>query len=73
MMFVGLFPEGRPNFRTPEDLKTSCSNVDPGYTSLTRLQFPEDYDDAQERCRQIARQLAERHPHENILLVRKQL
>ena len=72
ILSVGLFPEGRPNFRTPEDLKTSCTNVDPSYTSLTRLQFPEDYDDAQERCRQIARQLAERHPHENILLVRKQ-
>jgi len=67
---VGLFPAGRPNFQTPEELKSTCKSVDSGYNSLLHISFPEDYSDSQERCRQIARQLANTHPHDNILLVR---
>lgn len=66
---AGLFPDGRPNFRSAEELKLLCKSVDPAYKSLIRLSFPEDYDESQERCKQIACQLAERHKHENILLV----
>ena len=33
------------------------------------LNFPEDYDESQQRCKQIAHQLAQRHKHDNILLV----
>ena len=36
---------------------------------LIRINFPEDYSDSQERCRVVARQLSQQHPHENILLV----
>lgn len=66
---VGLFPAGRPDFQTPEELKSTCKSVDPGYKSLLHISFPEDYSDSQERCRQIARQLADMHPHDNVLLV----
>ena len=34
-----------------------------------QLNFPEDYDESQERCKEIAHQLAQRHANENILLV----
>ena len=66
---VGLFPAGRPNFQTPEELKSTCKSVDSHYKSLLHISFPEDYSDSQARCRQIARQLADRHPHDNVLLV----
>ncbi|KAL3132092.1 hypothetical protein ABBQ32_008702 [Trebouxia sp. C0010 RCD-2024] len=68
-MLTRLFPDGRPNFRSAEELKLLCKNVDPAYKSLICLNFPEDYDESQERCKQIACHLAERHKHENILLV----
>ncbi len=66
---AGLFPAGRPNFQTPEELKSTCKSVDSGYKSLLHINFPEDYSDSQERCRQIARHLADTHPHDNVLLV----
>ena len=33
------------------------------------IRFPEDYTASQQRCKQIAHQLAQQHKHENILLV----
>ncbi|DBA95174.1 TPA: hypothetical protein ACH3X1_015723 [Trebouxia sp. C0004] len=69
-MLTRLFPAGRPNFQTPKELKSTCKSVDSGYKSLLHLKFPEDYSNSQERCRQIARQLADMHPHDNVLLVR---
>ncbi|DBA95172.1 TPA: hypothetical protein ACH3X1_015723 [Trebouxia sp. C0004] len=68
-MLTRLFPAGRPNFQTPKELKSTCKSVDSGYKSLLHLKFPEDYSNSQERCRQIARQLADMHPHDNVLLV----
>ncbi|KAA6426873.1 MAG: hypothetical protein FRX49_03198 [Trebouxia sp. A1-2] len=68
-MLTRLFPAGRPNFQTPEELKSTCKSVDSHYKSLLHISFPEDYSDSQARCRQIARQLADRHPHDNVLLV----
>lgn len=67
--FAGLFPAGRPNFRSADQQKSTCPSVDPSYRSVLQLQFPEDYRDAQARCRQIAHVLADRHQSENILLV----
>ena len=66
---AGLFPDGRPKFQSSEQLKLVCKSVDPAYSSLMSLSFPEDYDESQQRCKQIAHQLAQRHKHENILLV----
>lgn len=43
--------------------------MDASYQSVLQLHFPEDYKDAQARCRHIAQILADRHQTENILLV----
>ncbi|KAK9819604.1 hypothetical protein WJX72_000173 [[Myrmecia] bisecta] len=64
-----IFPAGRPHLRSPHELSSLLPLIDTSYRSHAHVAYPETYQQAQARCQLVAQLIAERHPHENVLLV----
>lgn len=69
-MIKRLFPKGPPQFKSAEHLAAALPRAQPSCEqAVPHVSYPETYGDARRRCEKTVKCLAERHPHEAILLV----
>ena len=70
LCLIGLFPEGPPQFKTAAELEEALPRAKASpKQAVPSIPFPESYSDARRRCATTVTALAERHPHDSILLV----